>query len=177
MKKYINMVVGLLLLLIFLQPLFQLFHIDSEDILSRALPALDTTAEDENMKNSIEMKKTEIQASQDAYVLEEMAVQMKDQAKEELNNTYGVAITDILYGFEKEDELDIDKLNQVTVSIVEEEHVTTSDGEVDDVVIDLNKNEEKTTDDSSKTDQVRTYLAELWQLEENIIQVQWEGGV
>ena len=45
------------------------------------------------MKNLIELKKKEIQASQHAYILEEMAVQLKKDVKEELMEQYGLEIS------------------------------------------------------------------------------------
>ena len=41
------------------------------------------------------MQKNEIQASQDAYILKQMAVQLKEDAKEELMDQYGLVITNI----------------------------------------------------------------------------------
>ena len=47
------------------------------------------------MKNLIELQKKEIQASQHAYILEQMAVQLKKEAEEELMEQYGLVITDM----------------------------------------------------------------------------------
>ena len=47
------------------------------------------------MKNSIDLQKNEIQASQDAYILKQMAVQLKEDANEELMDQYGLEITNI----------------------------------------------------------------------------------
>ena len=41
------------------------------------------------------MQKNEIQASQDAYILKQMAVQLKEDANEELMDQYGLEITNI----------------------------------------------------------------------------------
>ena len=47
------------------------------------------------IKNLIDLQKNEIQASQDAYILKQMAVQLKEDAKEELMEQYGLEITKI----------------------------------------------------------------------------------
>ena len=47
------------------------------------------------INNLIDLQKNEIQASQDAYILKQMAVQLKEDANEELMDQYGLAITNI----------------------------------------------------------------------------------
>src|SRR5690625_2656984 len=65
MKKYIKLVVGIILLLIFLRPVFFLFSIDIENDLESNI---DNLFQEENDNESIdywsEMQKKEIQASQ-----------------------------------------------------------------------------------------------------------------
>ncbi|MRH43162.1 stage III sporulation protein AF [Aquibacillus halophilus] len=176
MKKYINMVVGLLLILIFLQPLFQLFKVDVEDIITSAVPALDTTREEEMMKNSIELKKSEIQASQDAYVLEEMAVQMINQVKEGLSKEYDVAIIDITFQFEGVKQPEMENLEKINVMLGQSKSNQADDGAVEDIVIDLDKNEE-TEQLTPDTEKIKMYLSEQWQLDNQLITILWEGGV
>ena len=48
-----------------------------------------------SIKNLIDLQKNEIQASQDAYILKQMAVQLKEEAEEELMDRYGLVITDM----------------------------------------------------------------------------------
>ena len=54
--------------------------------------SLSSIRSDQQVENSIENQKKEIQASQRAYILEQMAVQMEADVKEELMDQYGVAI-------------------------------------------------------------------------------------
>ncbi|MCQ8856883.1 hypothetical protein NQU50_32935, partial [Escherichia coli] len=67
---------------------------DMNDVLAEF--NLQAASEDENGKNLIEFQKKEIQASQRAYILEQMAVQMKTMAEEELVQKYDVMIESIL---------------------------------------------------------------------------------
>ncbi|MDC3415489.1 stage III sporulation protein AF [Aquibacillus salsiterrae] len=178
MKKYINMVVGLLLILIFLQPLFQLFQIDVQEIVSEVTPALDTSIDEKNMKNSIELQKNEIQAQQDAYILEEMAVQMKNDVKEGLREDYDVQITNISFTFSEGNEMSLDSLEEIDVNLVdytEEE----KRGVVEEVVIDVSgeENAEENSETNPETEKIKKYLYDMWQLDDQKINLRWEGGV
>ena len=76
--------------------------------------------DEKNMENLIEMKKKEIQASQHAYILETMAVQLKEDAKEELINQYGVKITNIDFLIDEQDQREFPKnLEKVIVKVVQ----------------------------------------------------------
>ncbi|WP_338024216.1 stage III sporulation protein AF [Aquibacillus albus] len=176
LKKYINLVVGLVLILIFLQPIFQLFQVDIEDILDKATPALDTTLEEERMKNSIELKKNEIQAQQDAYILEEMAVQMKNEVKEGLRENYGISISNITYEFYEEMDISLDSLKTVQVTLREKAE-TQNVSAVEEVVIDVQKDEITDETTSDMDDDIKSYLREKWQLEDQTISLLWEGGI
>ncbi len=181
MKKYINMVVGLLLILIFLQPLFHLFQVDIEDVMTQAVPSLEVGEEQENMKNLIESKKNEIQASQDAYVLEEMAVQMKNQVEEELNNDYGVSVVDLNFQFEEKEQVDLENLQAIKVLLqqIELDQQTDDDeATVEEVhAVDIEIGEQNQTQDelAPKTEKIKSYLSETWQLDEQDITIRWEG--
>ena len=174
MKKYINMVVGLLLITIFLQPLFHLFQVDVETLLNKALPSLSITEEQENMKNSIELKKNEIQDAQAAYVVEEMAVQMKEQAEEELGEAYGVSISDITLEFQG-DEIDAEAIEVVNVIVTNQKVGQNHQGPIKEVVIDLDK--QPKSEEAAKTSEMKAYLSEVWQLDDERIVILWEGGV
>ncbi|WP_335870650.1 stage III sporulation protein AF [Bacillus sp. 2205SS5-2] len=87
MKKYTKIVVGLLLITIILTPLFQFLTSDFEEVIAN-MP-LQNQTEEARVENLIEMKKKEIQATQDAYILKQMAVQMKEEAQAVLGQDAG----------------------------------------------------------------------------------------
>ncbi|MDL4841586.1 stage III sporulation protein AF [Aquibacillus rhizosphaerae] len=177
MKKYIDMVVGLLLILIFLQPIFHLFQVDVQELVNKAIPELDTSFQEENMKNSIELKKNEIQASQDAYVVEEMAVQMKNQVEEGLNEQYGVGIVDITFQFNEDEESTINMENLETINIIlNETEQEQEEGTVKEVVISVEDSNQK-DEPKPEVEEIESYLYESWQLEDQNISILWEGGV
>ena len=92
-QKYTKMVTGLLLIAIILTPIFNLLTQDFEGTMTR-ISNLEISSGN-RINNSIDLQKNEIQASQDAYILKQMAVQLKEDANEELMDQYGLAITNI----------------------------------------------------------------------------------
>src|SRR4051794_11456966 len=82
MQKYTKMVTGLLLIAIILTPIFKLISKDFETAMAQ-IPTFQGPGE-KNMENSIELQKKEIQASNHAYILETMAVQLEKGVEEEL---------------------------------------------------------------------------------------------
>ncbi len=89
-QKYTKMVVGLLLISIILTPIFKLFSTDFEEVFATAIPKWEEN-KDGQIKNLIDLQKSEIQASHDAYILEQMAVRLKEGAEEELMDQFDVA--------------------------------------------------------------------------------------
>src|SRR5690625_991894 len=85
MRKYIKLVVGLVFILLFLQPVFYLFSVDIESELDSSITELYEEETEANwLEKETNFKKREIQASQDAYILEEMVVQLTTVAEEPL---------------------------------------------------------------------------------------------
>ena len=74
MQKYAKMVVSLLLIIVMLNPIFKLFKTDPEIIFDYLTKQEQSQSADIKIKSN---QKKEIQASNRAYVLEEMAVQLK----------------------------------------------------------------------------------------------------
>ena len=94
LQKYTKMVTGLLLIAIILTPIFKFVSSDFEQTIM-SLPTIESTSSKEEIENSIEMQKKEIQASSRAYALENVEKAMKASANEELVEKYGVEITKI----------------------------------------------------------------------------------
>ncbi|KUP06180.1 hypothetical protein Q73_09105 [Bacillus coahuilensis m2-6] len=169
MKKYTKMVIGLLLISIILTPLFKLLSQDFEQML-KEIPVYNEGM-DEKVKNSIEEKKIEIQASQDAYILEQMAVQLKEQANEELIDQKNVEIESISLSVENLDNFP-DGLTSIMVSIkeyTEDESVPI----VEPVVVSTSPNEEEPKDWS----EISSLLSTIWEINEESIVIVGEGGI
>src|SRR5690625_3760538 len=75
-KKYSKLVIGLILILIFLKPLFSLLTIDMKTSLEQSFIKIYDESEEESFEKMMKIEKEDIQASKDAYILEEMGRQL-----------------------------------------------------------------------------------------------------
>ncbi|MDX8364281.1 stage III sporulation protein AF [Cytobacillus sp. IB215665] len=166
-QKYVKMVTGLLLITIIITPLLQLLSTDIDQIFS----SMSTKSEfqEEMLENEIEMKKKEIQASHRAYILEQTAVQMKEDVEEELIETYGYMIQDIEI-FLTEDtvtgvEVMVTKYHEdgVTVPVVKSISINTSQP--------MKKNNKSVAEQD-----ISKHLSDAWEIDSELINVQMEGG-
>ncbi|WP_085508833.1 stage III sporulation protein AF [Thalassobacillus devorans] len=170
MQKYARLAISLILVLIFLNPLFRLFNTDVNQLIQTQAQTFSTEImEEEALKKSVETKKSEIQATQDAYILEQMVVQMKSQAEEKLAQDFSAEIMDITFLF-KDEVKDLEHLETVQVSLKEVETVES----IENIDIDLDKPAQEK--DEQTKEAIVSYLAELWQLDQDRITIQWEGA-
>jgi stage III sporulation protein AF len=173
-QKYTKIVTGLILIAIILSPVMKLFTSDFETAI--ASMAKFNSQEDENIKNSIEFKKKEIQASQHAYILETMAVQLKTAAEEELMDQQGMEIANIELEVNDQDQRPFpENLEYVIVHVKKAEDEGETVAVVREVEIDTNAPlPSKQT--SQNTDQISSLLSEKWNVPEKSIQIMIEGG-
>ncbi|HHY73087.1 MAG TPA: stage III sporulation protein AF [Bacillus bacterium] len=175
LQRYTKMVIGLLLIVIILNPVFKIFNANMEDILANF--KLPTIEEKKEVENLIENKKKEIQASQRAYILEEMAVQMKSMVEVEVMREYGLQVKAVHLQFlENDRHLSEENLQVVDVIVTHE----NSDGHLESipVVHDIKIDTTKPIVNRKKNDltAVEAYLAANWQLDEEKVHVVMEGG-
>ncbi|MEC5422286.1 stage III sporulation protein AF [Virgibacillus sp. C22-A2] len=174
MKKYIKLVVGLILILILLKPVFFLFNINIQEALETSLSQLNQeNISSDSIENLIEFQKKEIQAPQDAYILEQMAVQLKEVAKDPLFENYHAIITDIEFVFIAESDLAFDNLEEVIVYLRELENGEGAVSLVEDVVINM---DDPAVDEGQDIDQIEILLREIWEFDNKKLTIMWEGG-
>ncbi|MGF3103607.1 stage III sporulation protein AF [Rossellomorea sp. DUT-2] len=171
MQKYAKIVTGLLLITIILTPLFKLMSTDFDTVME----SIDINGDSRNnsVENLIEMKKKEIQASQRAYILEQMAVQMKQQAEKEMMDEHGKVIEKVVV---KADDLENvpDSITEVTVVVKDKQENTTIET-VQNVEIDTGAEPRKKTPEEN-TSPMASLLAEQWNLTPDKIIITVEGG-
>jgi stage III sporulation protein AF len=173
MQKYAKIVTGLLLITIILTPLFKLMSTDFDEVMNSI--DLNGPSQNKSMENEIEMKKKEIQASQRAYILEQMAVQMKQEAEKEMMDEHGKVIEKVTIQADDVENLP-DSITGVTVIVKEKESEKDSTIEaVQNVEIDTGSETRKKTSDED-TSQLATLLAEQWNLTQDKIIITVEGG-
>ncbi|WP_110111280.1 stage III sporulation protein AF [Bacillus sp. CGMCC 1.16541] len=181
LQKYAKLVIGLLLMLIIITPIFQVFKVDVDKLLVSM--NLTSKEEEQEMKNLIELKKKEIQASNRAYTLEQMAVQMETGVKEELMEQYGVAINHIhIETKETTDQQTPENVNESihSVQVIVSEETQKSESEVVSAVkvvsIDTSK-PIQTEKQQKETSHISAYLANKWGIDFNKVTVNVEGGL
>ncbi|MCL6617415.1 MAG: stage III sporulation protein AF, partial [Anoxybacillus ayderensis] len=106
--------------------------------------------------------KKEIQASQRAYILEQMAVQLKNTAAEELMRTYGLTVTDISLTIGESEQIP-PQIEAITVELAEE---TTS------VVKPIRIPSSPSI--TEKHDDIARFLAQMWGVDPQMITIHLE---
>ncbi|WP_167408281.1 stage III sporulation protein AF [Bacillus subtilis] len=171
MQKYAKMVVSLLLIVVMLTPIFKLFKTDPEIIFEYLTK--NGQSESADIKNQINSKKIEIQASQRAYILEEMAVQLKKKAEERFSHDeYKVGRIKLTAGEKVDSEEDIKIISvymapssEKTVQTVAPVHIDTDHAYVT-----------KEAAEQKEAKQIKTQLADIWEIGSEKITVHMEGG-
>ncbi|MFC0297371.1 stage III sporulation protein AF [Geobacillus jurassicus] len=172
MQKYVKMAVGLMLLLVMLAPVLRLASVDPEQLVASALARVSDGREgEEEIKNQIEQQKKEIQASQRAYILEQMAVQLENDANEELMEKYGLKADVNVYAKPRDDWRMPDDIKTIEVVLSKQRPA----GAVEPVVIDTTKPPASSEGDVSLAEEVRAFLAGRWEIDEDKIDVQFRG--
>jgi stage III sporulation protein AF len=163
MQKYVKMVTGLLLIVIILTPLLNLFKKDFEQLFSSL--ALTPILQEKNIENVIEMKKKEIQASQRAYILEQMAVQLKNEVEEELMQQYGFQVESVHVSINDEykNEFSAEDIDSIEVILSKKENSSNSIPAVKPISIDtskpINHHQGRETNTSKE---INRFLANKW---------------
>ena len=171
MQKYAKMVLGLLLITLLLSPLFKLISVDFDSLLASFSDA--EYVEKNQMENRIENKKTEIQAVQDAYILEKMAVQLEKDGEEELVAQFNYEIADIDVAMNGTDQPQIPgDLEHITVVLAP----VPADGQAEiETVAEVTINiEEPLPDKDDGTKDIREFLADKWEVDADRIHVNFE---
>ncbi|WP_017755731.1 stage III sporulation protein AF [Calidifontibacillus oryziterrae] len=174
-QKYTKMVISLLLIVIILSPMMKLFDSNMEEVLANMMTL--TLQEKKAGENLIENKKKEIQALQRAYILEQMAVQMKSVVEEEFMHEYGMELSEVKLQFNEDTEqLSTEDLRAVHVVINMKDRTEDIDNmqPINEVNIDTSMPIVKFDKNSNYNMQV--FLAEAWQLDKDKVVVFMEGG-
>ncbi|WP_338451668.1 stage III sporulation protein AF [Niallia oryzisoli] len=173
-QKYTKMVIGLLLIAIILTPIFKLISQDFEATMA-SIPEWEDTGEN-NIKNLIDSQKNEIQASQDAYILKQMAVQLKEDAEEELMDQHGLVITDLNLLVDEDDQRPFpENLQKVVIQLQEPSEATEAIEAVK--TVEINTDEPpvpKTKAENNK--KIIRLLSEKWSIDDKLIELQIERG-
>ncbi len=174
-QKYTKMVVGLLLISIILTPIFKLFSTDFEETFAAVIPIWEEQ-KDVQIKNLTDLQKNEIQATHDAYILEQMAVQLKGDAEEELMSQFDLVISDLEVVVDAEDQRPFpENLQKVVLTLNEETTETEAIEVVKSVEINTNDPVEENEPNPIQNDKIIQLLSDKWSIDESTIELQIEG--
>lgn len=167
LQKYVKLILGLLLIVMILKPLFTIFSLDEKMLLKAA----EQFPENLSLEKSIEKKKLEIQAEQAAYILEQTAVQLKELSETGLVEQFGYRFSDLQ--LEMKDNEFVDSLEMameqiVAIKVSLEPYQEDSAVEaVKEIII----NTRETVQKDDKTEQIAKYLAQQWEVDLSIIEI------
>lgn len=181
LQRYVKMVVGLLLLVMILNPLFSILSKDADSWIDSI--DLTTQFDESDLDFSIESKKKEIQRAQLAYISEQMAVQLKRQVEKEMITKFEKEVKEVnvaLSDFLDED----DYLNSITnVSIhlkaIQNDQQLIGNEIVEAVsLVTINTTGQSQPSENEAKDKqdISNFLATQWQIPIDKIEVEVEGG-
>lgn len=170
MRKYAKMVIGLLLITVLLSPIFKLLSTDVDKLIEAAMSM--NVEETGNMENLIDSKKKEIQAVTSAYILEEVAAQLKTDGEEELINRYNFAFEHIEVSLTTLDNPVIPN-DIAVISVILSENTDDVIETVQLVDIDTKKSNSY---QSEQAEDIKQFLATQWGIDAEQIEVNFQFG-
>lgn len=179
LQKYVKMVIGLLLISIILNPIFKLFSSDLEDLLKNANVLFEKDV-NTNIENSIENQKIDIQADQNAYILEQTAVQLVEMTEKELMDTFNYQfrnvelVVDENYRSYLQPEDVMENLSSIQVSLQEAAEEKPVVKQVDEVRINLSEPYE--TEFKPDIEPIARFLADKWEVDKELLAISFERG-
>ena len=179
LQKYVKMVIGLLLISIILNPIFKLFSSDLEDLLKNADVLFEKDV-NTNIENSIENQKVDIQADQNAYILEQTAVQLVEMTEKELMDTFNYQfrnvelVVDENYRSYLQPEDVMENLLSIQVSLQEAAEEKPVVKQVDEVRINLSEPYE--TEFKLDIEPIARFLADKWEVDKELLAISFERG-
>ncbi|EZH67722.1 stage III sporulation protein AF [Geomicrobium sediminis] len=165
MKRYADLVLGLMMIVLLLQPVFDLVHTDPSEWFD--LNGFSFYEGATEMENKINQEKIEIQAAHDAYISEQVAARLSSEAQAELEGEFDLSFRAISVHEGGINVLVSDADDQRNTSVAAIEPVK-------EVTVNAHETVEETVDEDSILSEVRARLAEIWEVDEQMIQVSLE---
>ncbi|ELK46257.1 stage III sporulation protein AF [Halobacillus sp. ACCC02827] len=167
MKKYARLVMSILLLLIFLGPLFRLLNVDPEVLMRETNAALDEQVDGEMLDEEIESKKKEILEGQDAYKLEQVTQALSAELEQPLEENYQMTLADVEMSFYQEP-YGMETLDKLTLTLSSEKEREAVEE------VDISIKEEKQTEARGNDEEIQQWVAEQLDLDKEQIDIRWE---
>lgn len=173
LHKYVKMVIGLLLILILLSPLFAIFSIDNKAILLENIKFEQKFVTEDFLEKKINQQKKDIEAAQSAYIEEQMAVQMKQQVEEELMQQYEMNIDQLTIEFDSNKQQNYENIQSITVLLSKSTNKINKITRVEKVVINRDAPVRTLHNDLEK--EIKQFLADKWEVDEEKLIIDVDG--
>src|SRR5690625_4612152 len=177
MKRYVHIVVGLILLLILVQPILYMFSINIPATLQQIEQSL--FSQDELLLSSekkLEEQKNEIQVEQDAYIWNEITSQLIYEANTVLEKEYdNTTVSDIQFETNGGEAVKLENVEKIIVTLDTAETDKKEVSIVQPVEIGKSSSQEQQAE-SITGNKIRQTLANLWGIEEEKIEYVWGEG-
>ncbi|WP_096434709.1 stage III sporulation protein AF [Alteribacter populi] len=187
LQRYVKLVVGLMVLMVMIQPILSVFKTDPEDWLTSVSDWVDGDYSQE--ETLLDQKKMDIEEGQLAYTSEQVAVQLKREVAPELEEYYEMvpAAIEIEMASYEESEHILEGLKSVNVHLQpasegdEDEEESNEIVPVQSVVINTEYEKDEGEDlpeqtlDFNKED-IQDFLSAQWQIPKDKIQLYMKGG-
>lgn len=178
LKKYVHFVFGLLFLLLLGQPIFYLLKTDiTEHISTFEHYLMQDESELEETKQQVEKQKEDIQAEQVAYIWNELAQNLINEANDTMQQQYGLQINQVSFENEFADRDEIGDFSKIIVllePVNEREH--NSPKPIEPIIINPQEKSRQLHEDQNEK-AIEATLRNTWQLEDDVtIEIIWEGG-
>ncbi|MGV3487618.1 MAG: stage III sporulation protein AF [Tuberibacillus sp.] len=179
-KRYVKMVIGLVLIVALLSPVMKLFSMPVDEILRSINPP----PQEDPIKKSLNNNKKVIESNIHSYIQQQTAVQMKNYVQKELIDRYHLTINQL------EPEIDPESSESPVKSVkvwlgqakTKSDKPESSVKPVEEVTVDVANqkaskvSENKQAAENKQYEKVRKFLSEKWGLASDKISIQMEGG-
>lgn len=173
MKKYAQFSLSLIFILFFIQPITQLFNLNLVDESSKIIDSILGDISTQEVEDAVDLQKSEIQASNDAYVIEELSNQLKKEMGEEFAQTFDYHLEDIVIISENSENIDFETLTFHFQIAEAKDNIS----EIDPVTIDASKNvDQKDTDFNDYDQDMINWFSEKLEIDQTQVRLSWEGG-
>lgn len=172
LRQYVKLVIGLLLILIILQPILSIFNVDVHRMVDQLITTNPDPSMESRIENGMNQQKSEIEQIQAAYVLEEMVVQMENMVEKELEETYNYQIVDMEVNWASHPTSEDNEIESIYVQLAITDDTSIV---VEEVNIQIGDSLPQTSEAEPQDDEeVKHFLADQWGVEESIIHVGWK---
>ncbi|PYZ98583.1 stage III sporulation protein AF [Alteribacter lacisalsi] len=186
LQRYVKLVVGLMVLMVMIQPILSVFHSDPEEWFHAMAEWVDDDYG--SHETSLQQKKIDIDDGTRAYISEYMAVLLTRQVSDDLEKKFGVVPASIEVEMNEytEGEEVLEGVGAVRITLAEPHPNPEGDEDPDNLIVPVEAvviltGEEEPIEDSHSSgitgsEEIRAFLAETWNIPETLIELEMKGG-